>query len=98
PFPSADGAAAPGGNAARPPVTNLWASQTGNAEDFAARCAARLRAAGHMVSVSDMDACTLADLAAAPRLLLLASTFGDGDPPDNGNAFWSALQAHERPD
>ena len=50
-----------------------------------------------MVSVSDMDACTLADLAAAPRLLLLASTFGDGDPPDNGNAFWSALQAHDAP-
>ena len=38
-----------------------------------------------------------ADLAKAPELLLITSTTGDGEPPDNGAAFWRALSADGGP-
>lgn len=75
-----------------PAVTVLWASQTGNAEGFANQCAAQLKGEGWSVTVAGMDTCRIDDLPAGGRLLLVASTFGDGDPPDNGAAFWQALQ------
>lgn len=80
-----------------PPVIILWASQTGNAEGFAAQCAERLKTEGHSVALAGMDTFEAADLIRVPKLLVLASTFGDGDPPDNGSAFWSALQADSMP-
>lgn len=83
--------------ATQPPITILWASSTGNAEGFAAQCAERLKMDGHVVTLTGMDGFQFAQLAATPRLLLLASTFGDGDPPDNGSTFWTALLADSAP-
>ncbi|MFT4191614.1 MAG: molybdopterin-dependent oxidoreductase, partial [Comamonas sp.] len=93
-LPAADFAStAPAAPAAdRLPVTVLWASQTGNAENQAALCAERLRQDGHAVTLAAMDTCALADIAVPGHLLLVTSTFGDGEPPDNGAAFWQALQ------
>ncbi|MDX6916134.1 sulfite reductase subunit alpha [Pectobacterium carotovorum] len=79
------------------PIWVLWASSTGNAESFAALCAERLKAEGHTVTLSEMDSVKIADLPATSRVLFIASTFGDGDPPDNGMNFWAALQAEAAP-
>jgi sulfite reductase (NADPH) flavoprotein alpha-component len=79
------------------PVTILFASQIGRSEGFAAECARRLESAGHPVRVAAMDAMTPAALVGAPVLLMLASTFGDGDAPDNGAALWRALEAPAAP-
>ncbi len=73
-------------------VTVLWASQTGNAEAFAAVCARQLAAASLSVTLASMDTRRGADLAHVANLLLITSTFGDGDPPDNALAFWQSLQ------
>jgi sulfite reductase (NADPH) flavoprotein alpha-component len=73
-------------------VLVLWASQIGRSEGFAAVCQAALAAAGHRVRVAAMDGVTAGELAAAPVVLLLASTFGDGEAPDNGVALWEALR------
>lgn len=78
-------------------VAILWASQTGNAESFAEKCAQRIKASGLQASVFTMDSVTMADLAKHSQVLLLASTFGDGDPPDNGSQFWTRLQADKAP-
>ena len=78
-------------------VTILWASQTGNAEGYAEQCAKRLKASGLNARVMAMDDINMADLAKASQVLLLTSTFGDGDPPDNGNQFWNGLQAENAP-
>ena len=78
-------------------VTILWASQTGNAEGFAEKCAERIKASGLKAVVKTMDSISLADLAMTSQVLLLASTFGDGDPPDNGSQFWQAIQADNAP-
>jgi sulfite reductase (NADPH) flavoprotein alpha-component len=78
-------------------VAILWASQTGNAESFAEKCAARIKASGLPASVLAMDNINIADLAKHTQVLLLTSTFGDGDPPDNASKFWSGLQADDAP-
>ncbi|MER7840775.1 bifunctional nitrate reductase/sulfite reductase flavoprotein subunit alpha [Streptomyces sp. NPDC096040] len=74
-------------------VVILWASQTGNAEDFAATTAERLTAGGHAASLVAMDEADPAALPAGADLLLITSTFGDGDAPDNGAGFWDGLAA-----
>jgi NADPH-dependent sulfite reductase flavoprotein alpha-component len=78
-------------------VVVLWASQTGNAEDFAAATAERLKTVGHAPSLLGMDEADLATLPAGADLLLISSTFGDGDAPDNGAGFWEALLAADSP-
>ncbi|MGV0744643.1 molybdopterin-dependent oxidoreductase [Mycolicibacterium sp. XJ870] len=71
----------------------LWASQTGNAEEFAAKLAARLDGA----ALVNMDELALGELAAARDVLVVTSTFGDGGPPDNGADFWDRLDAPDAP-
>ncbi len=78
-------------------VVVLWASQTGNAEDFAAATAERLLSAGHRAALAGMDETDLGTLPPAADLLLITSTFGDGDAPDNGSGFWDALAAPDTP-
>lgn len=72
-------------------VTLLWASQTGNAETLAERLAARLRDDGFAVELSAMADFPASKLASTQNLALISSTFGDGDPPDNGEGFWHTL-------
>ena len=76
-------------------VLVLWASQTGNAEDVAAATARRLAEAGWRPRLLDMADCTLEALRPGTVVLFVTSTFGDGEPPDNGTAFWEALRAPE---
>lgn len=78
-----------------PAVTLLWASQTGNAEALAERFAKRLRDAGIAVELSAMSDFPASKLASTHTLVLISSTFGDGDPPDNGEGFWHSLSTAE---
>ncbi|MFL1386170.1 molybdopterin-dependent oxidoreductase [Pseudomonas tritici] len=78
-----------------PAVTLLWASQTGNAEALAERFAKRLRDAGITVELSAMADFPASKLASTHTLALISSTFGDGDPPDNGEGFWHSLSTAE---
>ncbi|MEN3322005.1 MAG: sulfite reductase flavoprotein alpha-component [Mycobacterium sp.] len=71
----------------------LWASQTGTAEEFAARLAGQLNGS-QLVNMDDMP---LADLTSAREVLVVTSTFGDGGPPDNGAGFWDRLHAADAP-
>ncbi|WTO68034.1 bifunctional nitrate reductase/sulfite reductase flavoprotein subunit alpha [Streptomyces sp. NBC_00209] len=78
-------------------VVVLWASQTGNAEEFAVAAADRLTATGHRTQLLGMDQADPRALPPAADLLLITSTFGDGDAPDNGSGFWEALTAADLP-
>jgi sulfite reductase (NADPH) flavoprotein alpha-component len=71
----------------------LWASQTGTAQAIAERCAHTLRERGASVELRGMDEVTSAQLLAARSVLLVTSTFGDGDAPDNAACLWAQLQA-----
>ncbi|MDN5915041.1 MAG: molybdopterin-dependent oxidoreductase [Pseudonocardia sp.] len=79
------------------PVVVAWASQTGNAEEHALDVAGRLREAGLAVELIGMDDVDPARLPSMPTLLVVTSTFGDGDAPDNGTAFWTAIEGADAP-
>ena len=92
---SDDGSSAP--KPASVPITLLWASQTGNAEALAERFVATLRASGMEVRPASMADYATDQLAQARVLLLISSTYGDGDAPDNGQGFWNELKSDTAP-
>lgn len=71
----------------------LWASQTGNAEQFAGTLGERISGA-RLRAMDDVD---LDDLTDAGEIVIVTSTFGDGGPPDNGADFWERLESPEAP-
>ncbi len=81
----------------RPKVVLLWASQTGNVESMVERYATQLMESGCEIRTACMADYPLASLEKAQYVLLMTSTFGDGDSPDNGEPFWSALKAESAP-
>nr|WP_308222375.1 molybdopterin-dependent oxidoreductase [Frankia sp. AgB32] len=91
-----DGGSGPADPATRV-VQVLWASQTGNAQEAAGAVRGRLADAGWSPRLRPMDA-PAADVLGEPGdLLVVTSTFGDGDAPDNGAAFWDTLSAEDAP-
>ncbi|MET0579262.1 MAG: molybdopterin-dependent oxidoreductase, partial [Ilumatobacteraceae bacterium] len=78
-------------------VDVLWASQTGTAEALAEQMAVRLDALGLGGRRAPMDQVDPGSLRAGSDVLLVTSTFGSGEPPDNGASFWRALSAPDAP-
>ncbi|MFI8511838.1 molybdopterin-dependent oxidoreductase [Streptomyces sp. NPDC085460] len=96
PAPSPEPARQDGPGEPAPPTRRLlvlWASQTGTAEEFAATVAARCAEVGREAALLPMADIAPADIGADTDLLVVTSTFGDGDAPDNGSAFWQALSS-----
>jgi sulfite reductase (NADPH) flavoprotein alpha-component len=82
---------------ANSPVTSddVWliayASQSGTASQLAWQSAEQLREAGvsaHVVALNKVDEAMLQQ---QRKILFIASTFGEGEAPDNGNRFLSRL-------
>jgi sulfite reductase (NADPH) flavoprotein alpha-component len=86
-------AAAATAPAALQPLTILFGSQTGTAEGLAKRAAKDAGKRGFVATSMDMAAFTPAQLAQEKNVLVITSTFGEGDPPDNAKALHAALAA-----
>ncbi|MEY2681398.1 MAG: Sulfite reductase flavoprotein alpha subunit, partial [Pseudomonadota bacterium] len=80
-----------------PPVTILFGSQTGNAEKLAKRVNEKLSAAGRVVRLESMAQYKTAQLKKEQALILVVSTHGEGDPPDNAVAFHRFLLSQKAP-
>ena len=83
--------------ARRLPLTILFATESGNAEalaDAARKAASKL---GFAARVQDMADTTPAQLATAKNVLIIASTWGEGDPPQRAVDFYAALMADNAP-
>ncbi|MCC5790352.1 MAG: sulfite reductase subunit alpha [Opitutales bacterium] len=78
-------------------VTILVGSQTGTAEGVAKKAAKQLKASRCEVTVKDMGDCQAADLAGCENLLLITSTYGEGDPPDNAKALYDQVMGEGAP-
>lgn len=74
-------------------ITIIYGSETGNAEGLARDAEAQLKDLGHNVSVLDMDDTSVDQLADSEVLLVVTSTWGDGEPPMNAEALHQALQS-----
>src|SRR5215469_16168656 len=83
--------------ARRAPLTILFGTESGNAEalaDIARRAAGKL---GFAARVLDMADATPAQIAGVQNLLVIASTWGEGDPPQRAIDFHAALMADDAP-
>lgn len=79
------------------PVTIAWGSQTGNSESIGKKLAKTLSANGHKPVLKDMAEITPDDLTSLGHLLIITSTYGDGEPPDNAATLHSALHSNDAP-
>jgi sulfite reductase (NADPH) flavoprotein alpha-component len=79
------------------PLCVLFGSQTGNAEGLAKRIAREAGKRGFAATVNDLGKYPSAQLATEERVLIVTSTFGDGEPPDNAKAFWNFLNSVAAP-
>ena len=83
--------------AAATPVTILFGSQTGTAETLSKKLAKQLKATNCEPTIRDMSELSPEDLKEIQHLLLITSTYGEGEPPDNAQALHAALMAEGAP-
>lgn len=74
-------------------LTIYFATMTGNAEDLAEKASATCKGAGHEVDLRNLADSTVSALAQSRHSLFIASTWGDGEPPDDAEDFYEELEA-----
>jgi sulfite reductase (NADPH) hemoprotein beta-component len=74
------------------PLTILFASDNGNAESLSKRLGNRGKARGLKTLVMAMEDYPLEDLPNEQNIVILTSTAGQGEFPQNGRAFWDAIK------
>ena len=76
------------------PVLVLFGSQTGNAEGLAKKVKATAEKQGGFVPrLLDMAKYDAGELPKESNVLIITSTWGEGDPPDNAAGFFEKVQA-----
>ncbi|OKL35322.1 assimilatory sulfite reductase (NADPH) flavoprotein subunit [Domibacillus mangrovi] len=78
-------------------VTILYGSQTGNAQGLANNASKTLEGRGFQVTVSSMSDFKPNNLKKVQNLLIVVSTHGEGDPPDNALSFHEFLHGRRAP-
>uniref|UniRef100_A0A671UZG8 NADPH-dependent diflavin oxidoreductase 1 n=1 Tax=Sparus aurata TaxID=8175 RepID=A0A671UZG8_SPAAU len=71
-----------------PTLRVLYGSQTGTAQDTAQRIARQGRRRQLQVQVLPLDSYNVANLISESLVIIVCSTTGQGDPPDNMKNFW----------
>ena len=79
------------------PLTIIYGSQTGNSEAMANEAADVAKNHGLAPEVIDMSDIELAKLAKAERILVVTSTYGEGEMPDNAQILWDEISADDAP-
>jgi sulfite reductase (NADPH) flavoprotein alpha-component len=83
--------------AKRAPLTILFGTESGNAEALAAQVRKAAAKLGFAPKVVDMADFSPAQAAAVENLVIVASTWGEGDPPQRAVDFYEALMADDAP-
>ncbi len=78
-------------------VTILYGSQTGNAQGLAENAGKTLEGRGFDVTVASMNDFKPNNLKKLHNLLIVVSTHGEGDPPDNALSFHEFLHGRRAP-
>ncbi len=87
------GAPAPGGASieAKQSLLIAFGSQSGNAESLAKRLARDASSRGFAARAAGLDSLQPADFIKDKNVLLITSTWGEGEMPDNALSFWDSL-------
>lgn len=93
------GAAAgtPSATAGKPRALLLYGSQSGNAQALAEGYAEIMSNDGWGAEAVNMEDHSRLDLAHEPLILVIVSTWGEGDPPDSAVEFWEKFSSDEQP-
>ena len=75
----------------------LFGSQSGNSEELAAKFAKRSSDYGLEATVHDMDGFDLSSMSSMKRVLIICSTWGEGDMPDNAEELWQEANSDSAP-
>ncbi|MEM7473418.1 MAG: sulfite reductase subunit alpha [Planctomycetota bacterium] len=79
------------------PIEILFGTQTGNSEEVANEAATIARSKGYQPRVAGLDAVSMDQLASMQHLIVVISTYGEGEMPDNAQLFWDELSASTAP-
>lgn len=80
-----------------PSIDILFGTQTGNAEQVAEEAAELATTNGLAPKVAALDDTSLDALQKMERLIVVVSTYGEGEMPDNAELFWDALSSGTAP-
>jgi sulfite reductase (NADPH) flavoprotein alpha-component len=83
--------------APKAPLLLLYGSQTGTAEGLAKKTAKVAETRGFAPRVVSMEKYDSVDWSKESNVLVIASTYGDGEPPDPAQNFWNWLKAENAP-
>lgn len=78
-------------------LTILYGSQTGNAESVAYDTADKAKEYGLTASVHDMDDVDAQVFVKSSRILIVTSTYGEGEHPDNAESLWETMSGDNAP-
>ena len=81
----------------RAPLTILFGTESGNSEALAAQARKAATKLGFAPKVVDMAEISMTQLAELENVLVIASTWGEGDPPQRAVDFQDALMADGAP-
>ncbi len=79
------------------PLLVLFGSQTGTAEGLAKKTAKAAEGRGFSARALSMEKYETVEWAKESNVLLIASTYGEGEPPDMAQNFWNWLAAETAP-
>ena len=80
------------------PLTTLHGTRTGSAAGLSRKIAAAAKKRAIQARVIDMAKHATLDLAGETNLLIITSTYGDGEMPDNAQTFWNVLALDSAPE
>ena len=78
-------------------VTVLYGSQTGNGHGLSKKLSKKLEEVGLQVTMSSMSDFKPNNLKKLQNLLIIVSTHGEGEPPDNAIPFYEFLHSKRAP-
>ena len=80
------------------PIQILFGTMTGNAEDLAEQTAEKLKEAGYEAELKSLDGFETDQFSDMQRIIIVISTWGEGDPPDECEDFCYAVYDAKVPD
>ncbi len=78
-------------------VLILFGTQSGNSEDLASQLAKSAESHNLVPTVQDMEETTLEQMASSERVLIICSTWGEGEMPDSAEDLWDSISTDDAP-
>lgn len=88
-------AASSGAGAVSQKLTILYGTESGNSEALASELVTQAKQNGFKPSLLNMADASAASLQDVGRLLVVVSTWGDGEPPESAEGFYNSLMQEE---